>query len=142
MCLTNLMNEKQLKKFKRTLPFQFSVWKVMRRKGIGEFALDRYAKKVNSNEVELIEPGIYYARNCPAQRLPITYKPGFHVFLNGEDAKVYARDFGVIQEFSAKRSWIKQAGQSDNKQYKQPSWIKQAGQQPCLVLSRIEVRKE
>jgi hypothetical protein len=129
------MSEAELKEFKKTLPYEFSVWKVMQARGVAEFAYSTCSLSLyftDENEQKLDKPGIYHARHCPHRRKPIKdYKAGFHAFLTRHDAETYMVPWlDYIQEFRARRTWVKTAGEpKDVRAYKQP----------CVVLSRIEV---
>lgn len=120
MSLTNLLNNKQLKKFKKELPKVFPVWKAMFKNGECEF------QSTNHNEQDLKRKGIYFARNCPKSRLGIPYKPGFHVFLTKKEAEKYGIDMEII-EFRARQTWVTGVGKTTYQHIQ------------SIVISRIEV---
>ncbi len=129
MCLENLMDAKELAKFKKSLPKEFPIWKCVRENGILEFA--------DMQEPTLHKTGVYKAEHHPKCRIPLCgkYQPGFHGFLKKHIASRYCKDVYYApgtesvmmpKKFFAKREWITVVGDC----YRLRS----------LVLSHIEVR--
>ena len=79
MCLSELECPKEVKEFKKTLPVEFDVWKVV------------YGKRTEYHQKDepiLKEKGVYKAEFFGAHRARLRYKPGFHAFFTKKDAEV------------------------------------------------------
>lgn len=126
MCLTQRLNKAELAKFKKTLPAEFPVWKVLR---------TFFQSEYKSRNEPLLRLGVNKAGYYRGRRTYIgkKYKAGFHAFLTRYCARKY-KDYKQYptQKFYAKRSWVIAAGKSlyDTEEYPRP----------IVVLSHIEVR--
>lgn len=128
MCLGNLASKKELIKFKKTLPKEFDVFKVMNLDGLPEYW--------QKGEAKLQKKGVYKARcRIANRRICKDYKPGFHVFLTKQNAEHYKHIHSLatskIKRFQAKRSWITAKGGTSGYNFSRCV--------PCIVLSKIKV---
>lgn len=126
MCLTQRFNKVELAKFKKTLPAEFPVWKML--------TSNRESEYKCNNEPDfrfgVNKAGVFIGRRT---RIRGRYEVGFHAFLTRYCARKYQNGkFSCIQKFYAKRSWITAAGNS--------MYDTQEFPRPIVVLSHIEVR--
>lgn len=114
MCLENRLTGKEKEKAIAALPETFRVWKYCQ-KGQPE-----YRVKISNTfykyerEPALARKRLYKAGNFPTQRDPLPYKPGYHAFLEGDNAKAHYRT--TLREFEARRADVQEIG-TFNKDY-------------------------
>jgi len=125
MCLKNLVPKKELAEFKRNLPKEFDVFKVVQVDGSPQWWSD--------GEDTLKKKGIHKAqREVGLSRMSsYRYEPGFHAFLTRHAAQKYKAGTWnkKTKKFRAKRIWVTAKGITYD----------DYGGISCIVLSKIEV---
>ncbi len=83
---------------------EFPVWKVIRKTGHAEYDNDCVQPK-------LLARRTHVAEIHSAHRVPLSYKPSFHAFLNQKDAEAYieSEKGGTPYLFVVKKYWMKKA---------------------------------
>lgn len=111
MCLEVIDSRYKTNKLKKSLPKWFPVWKIVRRNGKPQYG------------GECLKKGkVHIAKKAPSRRMQITYRPGFHAFVNKKEALVASklnnsssswRPGGILREYWSRPEWITKSGYSD-----------------------------
>ena len=113
MCIVNRMTRQKFTEYKKTLPDEFTVYRLM----VVMFDGDLVGIFCGDKRDVTGQPGLHEARNLLLDKIPITYKPGFHVYKTKKGAEQYTQ-FATktwrcniqIVKAKAKRTWVTKAG--------------------------------
>jgi hypothetical protein len=135
MCLRNILSGQEKEEFIDKLKERFPVWKSMKINGETQYRLSREPLLT----VGINKAGDYNGDEYCQFRTKLTYKPGFHVFINGKDCLMYCHrenDLWVNKYKATNRL-------KPTKFYAKKEWVTTIGKESlygavCLVLSHIE----
>ena len=100
MCIANRLNKEEFERYVKTLPKELKVYKVMAIDGTTAYGFTRLSGRRK----------VYHARNEPAYKSRIPYKPGFHSYRSRKSAENHKHGWQKVRGFKIKREWITEIG--------------------------------